>query len=26
VLDPETRTFASLAGANHSRLFAQPRF
>ena len=26
VLDPETKTFASLAGANHSRLFAQPRF
>ncbi|NWG23558.1 MAG: carbonic anhydrase [Pseudorhodoplanes sp.] len=26
VLDPETRTFASLAGASHSKLFAQPRF
>jgi carbonic anhydrase len=26
VLDPETRTFASIAGAGHSRLFAQPRF
>ncbi|MGE3145944.1 MAG: carbonic anhydrase [Pseudorhodoplanes sp.] len=26
VFDPETRTFASLAGASHSRLFAQPRF
>ena len=26
VFDPETRTFGSLAGANHTRLFAQPRF
>ena len=26
VLDPETKTFASLADASHSRLFAQPRF
>jgi carbonic anhydrase len=26
VFDPETRTFGSVAGANHSRLFAQPRF
>lgn len=26
VLDPETKTFASVAGASHSRLFAQPRF
>jgi carbonic anhydrase len=26
VFDQETKTFASLAGANHSRLFAQPRF
>ncbi len=26
VFDPETKTFASIAGAGHSRLFAQPRF
>lgn len=26
VFDPETKTFGSLAGANHTRLFAQPRF
>jgi carbonic anhydrase len=26
VFDPETKTFASAAGAGHSRLFAQPRF
>jgi carbonic anhydrase len=26
VLDPETKGFASIAGAGHSRLFAQPRF
>jgi carbonic anhydrase len=26
VLDPETRTFGSVAGAGHSRMFAQPRF
>jgi carbonic anhydrase len=26
VLDPETRTFGSVAGASHSRMFAQPRF
>jgi carbonic anhydrase len=26
VFDPQTETFASIAGAEHSRLFAQPRF
>jgi carbonic anhydrase len=26
VLDPETRMFGSVAGAGHSRMFAQPRF
>ena len=26
VYDPATKTFASIAGAGHSRLFAQPRF
>jgi carbonic anhydrase len=26
VFDPETKTFASVAGAEHSRMFAQPRF
>ncbi len=26
VFDPETKTFASIAGAEHSRLFAEPRF
>ena len=26
VFDPDTKTFASIAGAGHSRLFAQPRF
>lgn len=26
VLDPETKTFASVAGASHAKLFAQPRF
>jgi carbonic anhydrase len=26
VFDPETKTFASIAGAEHRRLFAQPRF
>jgi carbonic anhydrase len=26
VFDPETKTFASMAGAEHSRMFAQPRF
>jgi carbonic anhydrase len=26
VFDPETKSFASIAGAEHSRLFAQPRF
>jgi carbonic anhydrase len=26
VFDTETKTFASIAGAEHSRLFAQPRF
>ena len=25
VFDPDTKTFASIAGAGHSRLFAQPR-
>jgi carbonic anhydrase len=26
VFDPETKTFGSIAGAEHSRMFAQPRF
>ncbi|HLL27180.1 MAG TPA: carbonic anhydrase [Xanthobacteraceae bacterium] len=26
VFDPETKSFASIAGAEHSRLFAEPRF
>jgi hypothetical protein len=26
VFDPETKIFASIAGAGHNRLFAQPRF
>lgn len=26
VFDPETKTYASIAGAGHTRIFAQPRF